>query len=391
MVSPASKFDDILSGINSSSTRPVDIVFWMNIPSIHMAPLAKSLAEDFDKRVLVVVFKGLTDHEAKRGWSTFDYGRAELLILPISEQRLALLELTRSASIHFFGGLGAYPELTEVFNKLTSGRHGRVGVFSESIDPRGIFGLLRKLRFKFFRKNLLDSVDTLFVTGNLARSQFQRLGCKDSKIALFGYFVEESVPEIDLNSSLRVIYVGSFISLKNTLLIAKSLEFMSCKVELTMVGTGPLLEVFLRNMIKYSGKLARFNYIPALANNQIQTLISTNDVLILPSKYDGWGVTVNEALLVGTKVLVTKAAGSEALIHTPLQGHIIDPDNPLGVAEILNGMANSLQSHRGQRSELKSWARNNISPKTAAKYFLEQMFRNQCESTISPPWVVDDK
>jgi glycosyltransferase involved in cell wall biosynthesis len=370
-----------------TASPPVDIVFWMNIPSIHMAPLAKSLADDFGKRVLVVVFKELTQHEAQRGWSTFDYGRAELLVLTSSEERLALLEATRSAPMHFFGGLGAYPELSEVMQKLTAGVHGKIGVFSESIDPRGVSGFLRKMRFRFLRKQLLKSVDTLFVTGTLARLQFQRLGCPDSKMALFGYFAEEALLRPDAKTPLKVIYVGSFISLKNTLLIARSLNFLSGKIELTVVGTGPVLPKFLQHIASFPAMLARFNYIPTVPNNKIQALIAENDVLVLPSKYDGWGVTVNEALLVGTKVLVTKAAGSEVLVHGPLQGNIIDASDPKKLALMLDQMTESLDTIREQRAELKSWAIKNISPKIAANYFLEQMSRSPDNSTSPPPWI----
>lgn len=388
MHSRISSLDEVISGLKTSAARPVDIVFWMNIPSIHMAPLAKALAEEFNKRVIVVVFKGLTEHEAQRGWSTFDYGRAELLVLSEAEQRLLLLEATRLAPIHFFGGLGAYPELTEVMQRLTSGVHGKIGVFSESIDPRGIFGVLRKMRFRLRRKKLLDSVDTLFVTGSLARLQFQRLGCPDSKISLFGYFAEESLQNVDSLAPLKVIYVGSFISLKNTFLIAKSLEFISNKLELTVVGTGPLFSKFLQHIARVSSSLGRFSYIPFVPNNKIQALISESDVLILPSHYDGWGVTVNEALLVGTKVLVTKAAGSEVLVHSSLQGHVIDPGDPKRLAELLDNMANSVDSLRSERAELKSWAVKNISPKVAAKYFLEQMERSPRRPAGTPPWVI---
>lgn len=391
MPSQISALDKVISGLKTAAAPPVDIVFWMNMPSIHMAPLAKALAEEFGKRVLVAVFKGLTEHEAQRGWSTFEYGRAELLVLTESEQRLELLEATRSAPIHFFGGLGAYPELTEVMQRLASREHGKIGVFSESIDPRGVSGALRKMRFSLRRKQLLDFVDTLFVTGSLARLQFQRLGCPSSKIALFGYFVEKSLPKVDLHAPLKVIYVGSFISLKNTFLIARSLEFMSNKLELTAVGTGPLLSKFLQKIARISIKIARFNYIPTVANNKIQALISEHDVLVLPSKYDGWGVTINEALLVGTKVLVTKAAGSEVLVHSSLQGYIIDSGDPRRLAEQLDNMANSVEFVRSQRAELKAWANKNISPKVAAKYFLEQMGRSPSKPTSTPPWVVGAK
>lgn len=388
MVYQMSALDKVISDLKTAAAPPVDIVFWMNMPSIHMAPLAKALAEEFEKRVLVVVFKGLTEQEAQRGWSTYQYGRAELLVLTESEQRLAVLEVTRSAPIHFFGGLGAYPELTEVMQHLASGEHGKIGVFSESIDPRGISGALRKLRFSLRRKQLLNFVDTLFVTGSLARLQFQRLGCPDTKIALFGYFVDESLPKLDLHAPLKVIYVGSFISLKNTFLIARSMEFMSNKIELTVVGNGPLLQTFLKKIVRSSIKLARFSYIPTVANNKIQALISEHDVLLLPSKYDGWGVTINEALMVGTKVLVTKAAGSEVLVHGSLQGHIIDAGDPRKLAEQLDNMANSVESVRSQRAKLKDWASKNISPKVAAKYFLEQMGRSPSEPTSTPPWVI---
>jgi glycosyltransferase involved in cell wall biosynthesis len=48
------------------------------------------------------------------------------------------------------------------------------------------------------------------------------------------------------------------------------------------------------------------------------------DILILPSRYDGWGVVVNEALQAGVPVVVSKGAGASAMVRRWKCGEVYD-------------------------------------------------------------------
>ena len=46
-------------------------------------------------------------------------------------------------------------------------------------------------------------------------------------------------------------------------------------------------------------------------------MIAKYDALVLPSRHDGWGVVVNEALLQGVPVIVSDHVGAKCLVESP--------------------------------------------------------------------------
>ena len=46
------------------------------------------------------------------------------------------------------------------------------------------------------------------------------------------------------------------------------------------------------------------------------------DVLVLPSRFDGWGAVVNEALMVGTPVICSDRCGASDVIENGRNGYV---------------------------------------------------------------------
>ena len=56
-------------------------------------------------------------------------------------------------------------------------------------------------------------------------------------------------------------------------------------------------------------------YCDSIPFGNSQAVISEYDVLVLPSRYDGWGVVVNEALMAGVPVICSDQVGAGAVIE----------------------------------------------------------------------------
>jgi glycosyltransferase involved in cell wall biosynthesis len=50
--------------------------------------------------------------------------------------------------------------------------------------------------------------------------------------------------------------------------------------------------------------------LPAKRFDEMHSVYYDHDVLVLPSRFDGWGVVVNEAVACGRAVIVTRRCGS---------------------------------------------------------------------------------
>ena len=71
---------------------------------------------------------------------------------------------------------------------------------------------------------------------------------------------------------------------------------------------------FEQRMIDLSKGMDHIYLKPFMDNTKVRLAIEEADLLVLPSRFDGWGAVVNEALGAGTPVLVSDLCGSSYLV-----------------------------------------------------------------------------
>ena len=101
-----------------------------------------------------------------------------------------------------------------------------------------------------------------------------------------------------------------------------------------------------------------------------------------PSRYDGWGVVVNEALLAGVPVLCSSAVGSGAVVRHFGCGATYDSSEE-------GGLERALEAVGSHRHVLLDWSRHVagaaacLAPEKAGKYMLDALVA--AENAGSPP------
>lgn len=365
-----------------------DYVFWQNTLSLHQAPLLRALSDTHRRNVLLVATHGVSPQRQSLGWNNADYGRTTIRISASRQERRELVEATRRSRAHIFSGVGAYPLVDEARMALLSKPYdGHIAVFSESWDPRGIRGLARSVRARVRIARQLAGVHTVLATGRTAYNQFRMAGLPDRSIVPFGYTVPPH-PELPLDSSacdveLRLIFVGSLVSLKNVDLLFSALEHLEeHNWSLTVVGDGPLRRR-LQARATANRWCERVLFRGPLSSTNTRAAVVNSDVLVLPSSYDGWGAVVNEALMSGVRVIVSDAAGASDLVVGDLQGTVFRTGD---VSCLKAALTAELTSHhrRNQREALRSWATERISGEALAKYLVACLEHNAIVQV--PPW-----
>ena len=104
-----------------------------------------------------------------------------------------------------------------------------------------------------------------------------------------------------------------------------------------------------------------------MANSQ--KVIADYDILILPSRHDGWGLVVNEALLQGIPAIVSDKVGAKCLVEVSGAGAVFENENAQALSKILVEILKDpkkLYSWK-TRAEIVS---NEITPVKAAEYLL---------------------
>jgi glycosyltransferase involved in cell wall biosynthesis len=99
-----------------------------------------------------------------------------------------------------------------------------------------------------------------------------------------------------------------------------------CQFDLMVMGAGPLqgllssLSATARERVRYLGFKQR---------EELPDYFTASDVLLFPSRYDGWGMTAVEAMAAGMPVIGSIHAGScMDLISDGINGFLVNPFQP---------------------------------------------------------------
>jgi len=200
--------------------------------------------------------------------------------------------------------------------------------WSESVVPRfSIKGLMRLFLLKWYGRLVRKYALGSFAMDSVGKRQFISWGIDASTVLHLPYSVKlvldsksRHVEQIAKFSKGRVIfcYIGSMIKPKgiDTLLLACillkkwGLENKFCVLLVGVEDENRLVSNYLStyslsNCVFYFGKAPM---------NEVQSITTSIDVLVHPSRYDGWGATLSEAALNGKPVISTEAVGSARVL-----------------------------------------------------------------------------
>jgi glycosyltransferase involved in cell wall biosynthesis len=181
-----------------------------------------------------------------------------------------------------------------------------------------------------------------FAQGELATRDFASWGVRREKIAHLFYAVR-GVPQNTQPDQMTAdfiagrtafVFVGSLCHRKacDVLLDAFACLKPPCdRTALILVGDGPHTTRY-RQQTSALGLNDRVLFRGVLPVTAVGSVLSVCDVLVLPSRFDGWGVVLNEAASAGLALIATEKVGAAY--------HLIDPG--LNGFRVASGSATSL-------------------------------------------------
>lgn len=187
----------------------------------------------------------------------------------------------------------------------------------------------------------MEIADKIVVASNFAKKALLKVGIPSEKIVLAQYGVDfakrNPKPASKTNTPLKVIYVGALSQQKGISYLFDAIKSVreSFEAHLTIIGT----DHSRGKNRKLNQLLTQEEWHPSLPHNKVIDLISSADVLVLPSLSDAFGLVVAEALSVGTPVIVTDHCGSADLIQNGVNGFILPIRRPDLIAERLAALA----------------------------------------------------
>lgn len=251
---------------------------------------------------------------------------------------------------------------------------------------------LRPLLYGAYGLLLRRRIGGVFAISCLAVAQYKRIGIADNKIFPFAYFVPcqdgtgaVSAPAIGAEKTrLRVVFVGNLIARKGIDVLISTLHMLNrdaASLTLDVYGPGdPELYSFDQTSVRYCGLIPFGN---------AQTVMANYDVLVLPSRYDGWGVVGNEALMAGVPVICSDQAGVGAVIEKWRCGAIFASEDVSDLAAKLQDLLIHPERLEGMRLATRA-AGATLAPRVAGQYMFD-ILRQDCvadERRTKPecPW-----
>jgi glycosyltransferase involved in cell wall biosynthesis len=296
------------------------LLFITNHPSPHMADLFRAIHRH-PAMELQVIFGASADPSRPWGSHAAGFPNTVLPRVPISTPLPLNAGIIRYVLDHARRG---YRPIVDVYTMPSSLISACVLVlarkpwllFSEAPGLDYLAGGMKSSIRAFCVRQLAQrAAGVLAVSRNAVRTYRQI--CPEARVEHFQYYMEATkFREIrrdctSRSKGLRFLFCGSLYPLKapdEALMASELLQENGLPHTLIFAGSGPM-EAELRKYSHAHG-LSNVEFRGSVAWHTRHEVFSDGDVLVHPTKHDGWGMVVAEALAAGMPVITTEACGA---------------------------------------------------------------------------------
>ena len=265
---------------------------------------------------------------------------------------------------------GAFPRRRPHAIRCVVTIHDLIPLLFPQYTPRAL-----KTRFLFLFRAILRAVaaraDVVLTVSEASRADILRLlgapaGDAQNIVAIPNGVAPAFRPAaLPLNAPKRILFVGRFDPYKNVLGLLTAFDLLRQQlpgaVRLVIAGAPDPRYPEPLEFARQRGLEADIEWLGYLSGPQLVAAYQQADVFVLPSRYEGFGLPVVEAMACGTPVVCSgvsslpEVAGGAALLITP--------DDAAGIAQTIRrvfeepGLAAALREKGLRRAAEFSWAR----------------------------------
>lgn len=374
----------------------MNIISWHPVLTDHQSYTLEALQHAAQATLTVYIAK--SEHSARQaqGWVNVHSASLAPQLIPQTGWFTYIIQQLKAhkEAVHFFGSPFEQPKLIiTLLLAIAMGR--RVFLISEPYSPVStgyqhdkykfitrVKTTLRPMLYAVYGVILRHRITGIFAISPLAVSQYQRIGIAKEKIFPFGYFVPRtdclhSAPP--MTATLKLIFIGTLIERKGLDILINAVSKVNAnavRITLDVYGSG--------DVDRFNFDSSTLRYCGLIPFGQAQTVIANYDALVLPSRYDGWGVVVNEALMAGVPVICSDCVGAGAVLEKWQCGVIFASEDVSDLASKLNTLVSAPESLLKMRVAVQQ-AATILEPEVAGHYMFD-ILRQSVPATPSCPW-----
>lgn len=319
------------------------IVFWQPIASPHQEAFLEAVARQFTGEVILAVERDLPAERRAQGWRQPSHTNVKVIDISIPANHAALAAHATATSLHVFSGFFSHPLVWAGFRKL-AGSEARLAIMSEAPEQTFVTGWFKRLRGKVLAARWAGRFAFVLAIGGVGCEFFERIGFPQDKIVPFGYYLDvqplaEAAAARRADGVIRFVSAGQLIRRKGIDLLVKACSTLpTAGWRLDIYGDGPERQA-LERLVGQLQLAERVMFHGVIPSDAVRAVLSEADCAVLPSRFDGWGMLVNESLAVGTPVICTDACGGAAIVKDEQSGCVVPSDR---VAPLAAALANAM-------------------------------------------------
>lgn len=133
--------------------------------------------------------------------------------------------------------------------------------------------------------------------------------------------------------SIRLLFVGEINTNKNLVIICRAIEMLRKRgMEITFSIVGKIVEQHVYTKILGYGFV---NYLGVMQKEQLLNVYNENDIFIMVSKSETFGLVYAEALTQGLPLIYSKGQGFDGFFEEGLIGYPAEADSEINIAETI--------------------------------------------------------
>lgn len=230
-----------------------------------------------------------------------------------------------------------------------------------TIHGSDILGLGNSPVFKPLVKWVLINSDAVIAVSRFLKEKAQELGAEDEKVRVIYAGVQGRAGRGVHGPGKRVVFIGSLVKQKGADILIKAFKTVEKKhmeAELVIVGDGKERH----RLEKLADELKINAHFLGYADD-VERVLMESRVLVLPSRTEGFGLVLLEAMRAGVPVVATSVGGIPEIIENERNGLLVEKDDTVSLAAAIirifedPSLRNKLISEGRKTAEKYSWSR----------------------------------
>ncbi len=375
------------------------IVLWQNIFSPHREGEVRALMREPGTTVTWIAKTAMSQKRASMGWDPAHIPGCEQIVDPDARTIDDLCDPAARNRIHVHTGLQSQGYAVDPL-PLFLKRDLLWGSFLEKGNIMGWKTPLVRAKYRLLGRRFGHRISFMLVAGHTGMDFYRRGGWPTHKLFPYGYFpapMDQTLSastdsEGKAGAEHRIIFIGALSPHKSVHTLMTALAALKERSwRLCLVGDGPEREA-LMSLAHTTGLAERVQFDGMVTRTAALERLARQDLLVLPSTYDGWGSVVNEALMVGVPAIASDACGASDLLQEPLRGGVFPKGDGTSLQALIARELDGGRPGARRRVAIATWA--DTLHRVAAGRYLTGIFDHIQHGAPRPegaPWSAQTK